>query len=133
MNDTISWLKTIENGYFDNISFSKFINTIVEMQIHGAQIKEMNSKLFLNVVGMKDKKDQYILQKHINRITQYQNDSHQNICGFCTENVINTAIIPCGHQYFCYECSSKQAIVQCPICRQNVKQVLKLFMAGFAH
>eukprot|EP01084_Bolivina_argentea_P047743 87993_1 len=101
VNDLTAWIKFIENGYFDCQQYEPFLNLIAEMNVNGAQITDMNSKLFLKMAGL-DSDSQSVLLRNVARITTRVN---RNICGFCATNVINTAMVPCGHQYFCYECS----------------------------
>ena len=40
---------------------------------------------------------------------------------------INTAMVPCGHRLACYSCS--KTLKNCPICRADIKMVLKTFDA----
>eukprot|EP01084_Bolivina_argentea_P116260 206597_1 len=132
--ELIAWIQIIENKYFDKKKFKIFLDILNDMGIKGGGLNEMNSTLFLNVIGLKDKNTEYILRKHINRIIQYKSDrEYHNICGLCTENIINTVMIPCGHCYSCYECSLKLPIgnLRCPICRKYVIQIVQTYMSGF--
>eukprot|EP01083_Nonionella_stella_P139534 425813_1 len=133
VNETMAWIRTVENAYFDKKEFETFMNAIHEMHIDGTQLTEMNSKLFLNLAGLSREKDQYIVRKHINRIVKQKNDmEYRNVCGVCMTNVINTVMIPCGHCFSCWSCSEKQKIKKCPMCRKDVKQILKTFLSGYS-
>jgi hypothetical protein len=48
-----------------------------------------------------------------------------NECRVCFTNAIETALIPCGHSCLCMTCAAR--CVSCPICRQRVQQVLKIY------
>ena len=134
VKETIEWIKAIENRYFDNDEeFGNLINMIEKLEINGGELLELNNKLFLkNMLGLNKEKDQYILMKHINRISAFNGGKYQMICGLCTINIINTVMIPCGHCYHCYQCSIKHEMRKCPICRENVTKVVQTYMSGFS-
>ena len=48
-------------------------------------------------------------------------------CIICMDEEINTAMVPCGHRLACYSCS--KTLKNCPICRADIKMVLKTFDA----
>eukprot|EP01083_Nonionella_stella_P015407 43095_1 len=132
--DTMEWIKTIENEYFKDKRFEPFINLLKDIEINGQMLTEINNNLFLKTAGgLKQEKDRRILRKHINRIVKHASDVYShNICGLCIENAINTVNLPCGHCYTCYECSQKQPIRKCQICRKDVLQIVQTFMNGFS-
>ena len=51
-------------------------------------------------------------------------------CTVCYERAVNAALYTCGHLCMCYECaiqvkSRKGGL--CPICRQEIKDVIKIY------
>lgn len=48
-------------------------------------------------------------------------------CGICTENHIDTTILPCGHRYFCVTCYKKYRVndpsYKCPLCREPIDAI----------
>ena len=67
-----------------------------------------------------------ITEKIMSRI-----DSGSIECVICAVNKADTAAIPCGHKFFCYECidSYNQNFSHrgCPICRKDIMYVTKIF------
>eukprot|EP01083_Nonionella_stella_P017623 49304_1 len=136
LKDTIEWIKTIENGHFDDKKFEPFILTITDLSINGQMLSEINNNLFLKTTGgLKEERDRHILRKHINRIVTSANDAPcHNMCVVCTENTINTVNLPCGHCCTCSACAeqARQQITKCQICRKEVWQIVQTFMNGFS-
>ena len=58
-----------------------------------------------------------------------ENDA--TLCCICSENNANTAVIPCGHKFFCFDCIDNYHKTYtsrgCPICRENILCVTKIF------
>lgn len=54
------------------------------------------------------------------------------LCSICLDDDANTAVVPCGHSNFCYECISSHHINNqnkvCPMCRQEIMMVVKLYI-----
>ena len=54
-----------------------------------------------------------------------------SLCCICAENEVNTAVIPCGQEFFCYSCiddyHKKNAVKGCPICRKQIMCVTQIF------
>jgi len=52
-------------------------------------------------------------------------------CIICLTAPKNAVLVPCGHQSMCHDCALKWLFAnrnrQCPICRQRVKRVQKIF------
>ena len=67
--------------------------------------------------------------------TKIQSNCNQNseLCSICFENNCDTAVIPCGHKFFCYECidnyHKKFVSKGCPMCRSQIKMLNKIFSA----
>ena len=132
--ETMKWISMMEQGRFRAPKFSTFIEKLSKMNIDGQQLAELNSKFALNMAGLKHANDQAILRKHINRVVAPQPTDNRNLCGICVKNKVDTVMLPCGHQYHCYECIQRMSVQQrrmCPICRKSVSQIIKTFMSGF--
>lgn len=133
IDDAVQWILMIENNRFKAPQFGAFIERLKEMEIDGKELCELNSKFALNVAGLSLQSDQHILRKHISRLIDLRrNDEPRNVCGVCVKNVVNTAILPCGHQYYCHHCSKKERGSQCPICRKRIDRIVQTFMSGFS-
>jgi hypothetical protein len=54
----------------------------------------------------------------------------EKACIICFENKIKVAMIPCGHACMCISCTNRvsEQALRCPICKEDVKDALKLFM-----
>ncbi|KAK3095851.1 hypothetical protein FSP39_020003 [Pinctada imbricata] len=57
-------------------------------------------------------------------------DNEANECTVCYERAVNAVLYTCGHMCMCYECAivvknNKGAL--CPICRQHIKDVIKIY------
>jgi len=51
-------------------------------------------------------------------------------CLLCMERYANTAMIPCGHAHYCYDCASRvreQPSPFCPSCHLPITQVLRIY------
>lgn len=48
-------------------------------------------------------------------------------CKICMERCVNTVFYKCGHQCACQECGLKLKGKQCPLCRANIIDVIKVF------
>lgn len=56
----------------------------------------------------------------------------ENECKVCMDAVINTVLIPCGHLAACLDCVTlmrSKGNKECPICKQEVASVVKMFKA----
>lgn len=57
-------------------------------------------------------------------------DNESNECNVCYERSINCVLYTCGHMCMCFECAmavKKDRGALCPICRQHIKDVIKIF------
>lgn len=48
------------------------------------------------------------------------------ICKICRDTKVDRLFLPCGHLATCHFCSP--ALVKCPICRQNIKGIVSVYM-----
>eukprot|EP00750_Incisomonas_marina_P025855 INCI5728.1.p1 GENE.INCI5728.1~~INCI5728.1.p1 ORF type:complete len:489 (-),score=87.25 INCI5728.1:1256-2722(-) len=57
--------------------------------------------------------------------------SLDDMCIICLSDSKNAVLVPCGHQSMCHDCALEwlmsNPMRQCPICRQRVKRVQKIF------
>ena len=53
--------------------------------------------------------------------------SDDNTCSVCFDKEPNSALVPCGHASFCYECAQALNQKPCPLCMAPVASVLKIF------
>ena len=52
-----------------------------------------------------------------------------DLCCICYTEMADTALIPCGHRNYCYECAgllNKQK--GCPVCRKAITTISKIFL-----
>ncbi|XP_014768780.1 protein neuralized isoform X2 [Octopus bimaculoides] len=57
-------------------------------------------------------------------------DNESNECNVCYERPINSVLYTCGHMCMCFECAlavKQERGALCPICRQEIKDVIKTF------
>ena len=55
----------------------------------------------------------------------FESAQREPLCSICFQDPIQFALSPCGHT-FCNNCCKKQ-MMQCYICRNSVKERIKLF------
>ena len=48
-----------------------------------------------------------------------------DFCKICMESIIDCVLLDCGHMCSCIKCGKQLA--ECPICRQNVVRVIRVF------
>jgi len=56
---------------------------------------------------------------------QLQQLQEQKLCKICMDAEINTVFLPCGHLVACLTCTKD--IKQCPVCRQEIAQTVRIF------
>ena len=68
----------------------------------------------------------------INKI-QIKCGENLGMCSICFDKDADTAIVPCGHKFFCFECIDlyikKYPKKGCPICRGDIMTIIKIFSA----
>lgn len=47
-------------------------------------------------------------------------------CKVCFERAMDTVLLPCGHFFACEGCAEN--IVECPICRANTEEKLRIYI-----
>jgi len=61
-----------------------------------------------------------------NELQRTQTESEgDNTCSVCMDKPIDTAILECGHVCVCHSCG--EALTTCPICRQPIARIVKIF------
>lgn len=55
-------------------------------------------------------------------------DELQGKCKICFTREVNTVLVPCGHNAICEQCS-EMIRDKCPICRNAVSQIVKIYSA----
>lgn len=57
-------------------------------------------------------------------------DNASNECSVCFEKAVDCVLYTCGHMCLCYECAidikDNQGAL-CPICRQAIKDIIKIY------
>jgi len=130
-SDVLTWLKLIEDEYFNDEEYETFFEQLVEMEVDGEKLPELNSKILLDIMGL-DLQDQSTLLRNLCRVCEnWTGSKRRDICGMCVEKRINSVMVPCGHQYMCFDCLEDNEIHKCPICRTPITQKLKTFLNGF--
>merc|ERR1719203_691301 len=130
-DDVQCWMHLIEDEYFDDDEYESFLEQLVEMGIDGEKLPELNSKILLGMMGLDDE-DQSVLLRNLCRVCEnWTGSKRRDLCGLCMENRINSVMIPCGHQYSCYDCLVNNEIDKCPICRKQITQKMRTYMNGF--
>ena len=56
-------------------------------------------------------------------------DNASNECSVCLDNAVDCVIYTCGHMCVCYRCALdiKQNKGECPICRRDIVDIIKIF------
>jgi RNA-binding protein MEX3 len=57
--------------------------------------------------------------------------NHQSLvsparCHVCHVQQVCAALVPCGHNHFCYDCATQAIGNQCPVCHQTVENALRI-------
>ena len=50
-------------------------------------------------------------------------------CKICFEKPIESALLPCGHSLLCTDCALALTPPLCPVCRETVESVLRIFIS----
>lgn len=80
-----------------------------------------------NVANVQIKNNNRNRNKKQEDITEMRESSEK--CSVCLDTNSNCMIIPCAHKCICSECSiklRKTSNDSCPICRERIKQIVKL-------
>mmetsp|Transcript_25066 Transcript_25066/g.34934 ORF Transcript_25066/g.34934 Transcript_25066/m.34934 type:complete len:371 (-) Transcript_25066:340-1452(-) len=59
--------------------------------------------------------------------TNADEDERKNLCVVCQENAADAVLMGCRHLYTCVSCTMRLSPRNCPICRQPIKRVIKVY------
>ena len=80
---------------------------------------------------IKQQEEKLKIQEETKLIQQRVKDNPDDCC-ICYDESPDTAVVPCGHAYFCYKCILNQKLNYsdkgCPFCRGPIDSLLKLYM-----
>jgi hypothetical protein len=49
------------------------------------------------------------------------------LCCVCLVNERSTLLLPCRHLVLCAGCSKDERLKQCPVCRQDIEDVMEIY------
>ena len=55
------------------------------------------------------------------------NMEEERVCVICKENSKNVLLMPCRHMCVCGSCGFLDVLVQCPLCREQISERIKVF------
>lgn len=56
-----------------------------------------------------------------------EEEDEKTLCVVCQERTANAVIMNCGHLYTCVSCTTRLSPRSCPICRQPIKRVVRVY------
>merc|ERR1712061_789912 len=106
---------------FNEVKYKSLWRAVRNAKISGKTLNHLNTS-WLKAIGLNEED----IKQLVDRIggLRSKERSNSDICMICTENTINTAVVPCGHGSFCFPCSNAQTISNCPICQIAVTQIM---------
>ncbi|XP_031557331.1 E3 ubiquitin-protein ligase RNF34-like [Actinia tenebrosa] len=105
-------------------------------QVSSLSIREIKQILTVNCVDFKGCCEKEELLQKVRMLWKSRNDSKkigdndedsEDICKVCMDRAIDCVLLECGHMVTCLQCSKQ--VAECPICRQNVSRIVKVFKA----
>nr|QBK85057.1 MAG: ubiquitin-protein ligase [Pithovirus LCDPAC02] len=122
----------IDVDYFMNITNKYTINSTdninVEFFIKYKKRKdeEIVKYVYEEIIKYKKRKDEEIMKyKKLKDEEIMKNEG--NVCCICLDDIRNVVILPCKHMCICKKCS-KLDIEKCPLCRQNIKKYMEVYV-----
>jgi len=123
LDSTIHYMKSLNEEYDKDETIKEIMD---KMNSYSVKINE-NDKL-------KETKKNYIekrkeINKHLHLMQKINKWNHSAICPICITNKIDSYCNPCGHTS-CKECLEKNSNLnhnKCPICREYVMDIRKLY------
>lgn len=79
-----------------------------------------------NIAIQKTPNEGYNLDRRLVPLSRVQNYESTK-CIVCLDEERTHACVPCGHYVLCRDCAYDFSQKQCPICRKNVDQIIKIF------
>lgn len=127
---------------FDNRIYTHFFDckvtrnkinpiTLLNANTHEDLATRMKSlselRIFYEKIAIQKKaKEEYRPQQRFVPLSEAQN-SESTKCIVCWDEERTHACVPCGHYVLCSDCAYDFSHKQCPICRKNVDQIIKIF------
>uniref|UniRef100_A0A1J3CZA4 E3 ubiquitin-protein ligase cblA n=1 Tax=Noccaea caerulescens TaxID=107243 RepID=A0A1J3CZA4_NOCCA len=91
---------------------------------------KLSGRLFCcRVVDAAAKREEQVCQGLARQREKSSSDGSDatDLCVICLDWKYNTAFLQCGHMCCCITCSSKLRGKTCPLCRQPIIQILKIY------
>jgi hypothetical protein len=90
-----------------------------------AQIEEDNKVISLSLISHAEEEGKRIKAEK-EKLEKLQNEVNSDCC-ICEEKKKEYACIPCGHRCLCEDCCNLDIDV-CPLCREAIKSISKIFL-----
>ena len=55
-------------------------------------------------------------------------DTIRNKCVVCLDNDPTMALLPCGHRCVCMSCGTIDILPKCPMCREDVQEIRRIYL-----
>jgi baculoviral IAP repeat-containing protein 7/8 len=109
-NSTCPYLVLLKGqSFIDNVKQEMLVRTAMKDLEHGENLESKNQVTVKSDTGSES------------------NTVHDNLCKICLERELRLVFLPCGHFCACLTCGLQ--VNACPICRGQVKSVVKVFMS----
>jgi len=103
----------------DCISKEESIRIFSEVELLRDKLKQLDGTTISREEGKGQLQPSQLAQRG-----NENDDDDKDMCVICWERKVNTLLLECGHRALCLECS---AIQDCPICRQPIARVVKIY------
>ena len=127
INNSIQLIKTCSKEYDSDSSTKNIIDSLKDY------IKTINENDKLSVIKEEYIQKRKLLNKHIYLINTINSYNTSAICPICITDKIDSYCNPCGHTA-CRKCLDKSSNIinnvnhnKCPICREHVMDIRKLY------
>ncbi|XP_076235397.1 E3 ubiquitin-protein ligase RNF34 isoform X2 [Calliopsis andreniformis] len=108
------------------------INTLSELE--HLSVKQLKNLLSINRVDYKGCIERCELLDRASRLWEQYTQSNagmetqdENLCKICWDDPVECVILECGHMACCLKCGKQMS--ECPICKQYVVRVVRVFKA----
>lgn len=127
-----NFLKQEINNLKKELLYQKEYNYKNDIKYKNLLYKSITNKnkdiiLLSKTIVNKDKKISE-LTENINSIKEEYQHVNKYLCCICITNPKNILIYPCNHICFCLDCYNSSNITHCPICRQSINVVAKVYL-----
>ncbi|CAJ2633190.1 E3 ubiquitin-protein ligase SP1-like isoform X2 [Trifolium pratense] len=122
--DFVRWCK------YASIGFSIFGSCIIAMHtiqyiLTWRRQCEMHKRVLKAAAIIKMSEQQPAIRVQSANIEGKMDDDFSDLCVICIAQKYNVAFVPCGHMCCCTTCS--RPLKMCPLCRGQIKQVIRIF------